>query len=74
MILYTVMPHEFMFESKLSDYEKQSVIELNGVPVMVERMEDQNCRIVRMMSTDPTHFMNPNLQPGTILKMSYTWE
>jgi hypothetical protein len=71
MILYTVMPMEMMFEPAMSDFEKQSLIEVRGIPMLVEKIDGDNCRIVRMMSTDPFHFMNQDLQPGTVLKMSY---
>ncbi|WP_257351485.1 YlzJ-like family protein [Pseudalkalibacillus decolorationis] len=74
MILYTMMPSEAIFQTNPSEYEKHSVIEMNGIPVMVERLEDQSCKVVRMMSTDPNHYMQTNLQPGTILKMTYDWE
>ncbi|MGM7701230.1 YlzJ-like family protein [Pseudalkalibacillus sp. Hm43] len=70
MILYTSMPHEVVFSAVQSDFEKHSMIEMNGIPLMVEQLENQDCRIVRMMSTDPAHYLDANLQPGTVLKMT----
>jgi hypothetical protein len=70
MILYTSMPHEVVFSAVDSDFEKHSMIEMNGVPLMVEKLDNQDCRIVRMMSTDPAHYLDANLMPGTVLKMT----
>ncbi|MCF6137165.1 YlzJ-like family protein [Pseudalkalibacillus berkeleyi] len=70
MILYTTVPHEIIFSAVQTDFEKYSMINMNGIPLMVERLENQDCRIVQMMSTDPAHFLDDQLQPGTVLKMT----
>lgn len=66
MILWTVMPLELVFgiEEPSNPYEE---IDYNGVRVLVEKFSSAQCRIVRILSTDPTHFLRPDLQPGVTL-------
>ncbi|WP_349410554.1 YlzJ-like family protein [Pseudalkalibacillus sp. SCS-8] len=74
MILYTSMPHELIFQAENSSFENHSMIEMNGIPLMVERLDNQDCRIIRMMSTDPAHYLDEALQPGTVLKMGFSFD
>ncbi|WP_261132944.1 YlzJ-like family protein [Bacillus sp. Marseille-Q3570] len=74
MILYTSMPNELVFNTANEDYEKHAMIEMNGVSMMVEHLDGNQCRIVNLLSTDPNHYLNPNFQPGTILKKSYNYD
>lgn len=66
MILWTVMPIEFVTgqEQVSTPYEE---IDYHGVKVMIERQSANECRIVRLLSTDPSHFLRSDLQPGHIL-------
>ncbi|MBD1379265.1 YlzJ-like family protein [Metabacillus arenae] len=72
MILYTMMPDEMVYPVDASAYQKQSVIELNGVQLLVQETNDQQYEIVRLMSNDPMDFLNMQYSPGQKIKMSYS--
>ncbi|WP_394232472.1 YlzJ-like family protein [Niallia oryzisoli] len=67
MILYTTMPQELIFQTEELEYEKQKVIEYEGVPLLVEMNENHDFRILRIMSSDPSHYMDDRFCPGMIL-------
>ncbi|TLS37385.1 YlzJ-like family protein [Pseudalkalibacillus caeni] len=69
MILYTIMPHDAVFPVEESEYSNQSVIEWNGVQLLVERHSLTQCRIIQVLSTNPEDFMNVMTQPGQMLSM-----
>lgn len=72
MILWTVMPIELVFtqDSFSNPYEE---IDYDGVKVLVERNSATEARIVRLLSTDPAHFLRPDLQPGCLLAYKPVW-
>ncbi len=70
MIYYTMMPEELMFPSVDRDYEKQSIVEVNGVQLLVQQLENSQFEIIRIMSSDPQHFLNSQLCPGQKITMS----
>ena len=67
MILYTTMPQELVFQTDESDFGKQTVIQYQGIPLLVERDENHDYRVVQIMSTDPFHYLNNECSPGAIL-------
>lgn len=73
MILWTVMPMELVFgqEEFLNPYEE---VEYSGAKVLVEKQSPTECRIVRILSTDPSHFLRPDLQPGVTLSYKPVWQ
>lgn len=72
MILWTVLPVELVLaeESFSSPYEE---IEYDGVKMLVEKSSDTEARIVRLLSSDPAHFLRPDLQPGCLLAYKPVW-
>ncbi|MBY6036035.1 YlzJ-like family protein [Fictibacillus nanhaiensis] len=66
MILYTVQPFHLMFPEEGNYGNAQNVIMYNNIPMLVERMGDET-RIVQIMSTDPSHFLLEDCQPGKTL-------
>lgn len=69
MILWTVMPLDVVFpptENTLS-YEE---IEVDGTKLIVERLSVTEAKVVRVISSNPADFLNPNYQPGTRLTYS----
>jgi len=69
-MLWTIMPLELVFsqEDTLNPYEE---IEYAGTQVMVEKTSANQCRIVRIISTDPADYLRPDLQPG--INIDATW-
>ena len=65
MILYTIVPQEQIFPTEQAVYSKQQLIQYNGIPVIVEQEEDHSLRIVKVVSSDPSHFLREDCCPGT---------
>lgn len=67
MIWYTIQPYELMFPEEGNEQAAQNVIVYNNVPVLVERTGEET-KIVQIMSTDPSHFLLEECQPGMVLR------
>ncbi|KZE65928.1 hypothetical protein AWM68_05985 [Fictibacillus phosphorivorans] len=67
MIWYTMQPYELMFPEEGNEQTMQNVILYNDVPVLVERTGDET-KIVQVLSTDPSHFLLEECQPGMVLR------
>lgn len=67
MIFYTVLPVEDVFED---EEERQFVsASIGGCPVLVESLGEGRGRVERVLSTDPSHYMTPGVQPGSIVDL-----
>ncbi|WP_041966679.1 YlzJ-like family protein [Mesobacillus selenatarsenatis] len=69
MILYTMMPHEQVFPPE-EGAVNQVMVSYNGIPIMAELTENHEYRVVRVMSTDPNHYMEPTCLPGSTFTLS----
>ena len=68
MILYSVVPLEFVFGSVDGTGEAPFIEgEYMGEQVLVSKQEGGGYAISRLLSTDPRSFLNPKLQPGSIV-------
>lgn len=69
MILYTIVPPEELFDE---DVEPVASVEasIHGTPALVTPIGEGKARIERLLSTDPDHFLDPALQPGTIVSLA----
>lgn len=65
MILYTMMPQELIFPVQEHNESQTMLVTYQGVPLMVEKTEEQEYRVVRVVSTDPQHYLNNQISPGT---------
>ncbi|NKE06441.1 YlzJ-like family protein [Mesobacillus selenatarsenatis] len=70
MILYTMMPHEQVFPPNEEAAVNQVMISYNGIPIMAEYTENHEYRVVRVMSTDPNHYMETSCLPGSTITLS----
>lgn len=72
-LLWTIMPAEMVLDGaeNLAAYEE---IDYGGVSVLVEKLSPIQCRIVRLLSTEPQDFLRPEIQPGTVLTYKPTFE
>ncbi|MDR4937112.1 YlzJ-like family protein [Rossellomorea marisflavi] len=66
MILYTIIPQEAVFATDPEVYASQMMIDYEGVPLMVQK-EEEKYRVLRVMSSDPSHFLDNRFSPGMIL-------
>lgn len=60
------MPDDLVFGQELlqNPYEE---IEYAGIQMMVEKLSANECRIVRILSTDPADYLRQDIQPGAVL-------
>lgn len=65
MILYTMMPQELVYPTAAEEYGQQFLVSYQGVPLIVEPTIDHTYQVIRIVSTDPQHFLNESLLPGT---------
>ncbi|MGM0873726.1 MAG: YlzJ-like family protein [Bacillota bacterium] len=70
MIFYTLMPEELMFPTLEEDFKKQSVVEMNGVQLLVQTTATSQYEIVRILSSDPRHYLDAQYCPGQKITMS----
>ena len=64
MLIYTIVPIEEVLKG-LEDSRRELIdIEINGIPIQVERTSPTSGQIVRVFSSEPQDFLDPNLQPG----------
>ncbi|MTI82828.1 MAG: hypothetical protein FH756_02795 [Firmicutes bacterium] len=65
MILYTPMQLELVLEG-IEDMKHPMVreVELNGIPAVVEDKGFGQGKLVKLLSTDPNDYMDPNMIPG----------
>jgi len=64
MILYTMMPQEFIYPISENDYNKQKIVDINGVSLIVEETSLRNYQVIRVLSTNPNDFLNDLYTPG----------
>jgi YlzJ-like protein len=69
MTLYTIVPEEHIFPVATSSFSNTYQIYYDGIPVVVERQEEGSFRITQILSTDPAHYLNESVQPGTCLSL-----
>ncbi|MBC6972068.1 YlzJ-like family protein [Bacillus sp. Xin] len=62
MILYTIMPEQLVYQTDYSQYEQQKIVNVNGVEMVVSEENSQYYSIVRVLSTNPSHYLQ--YEPG----------
>ena len=68
MILYTVLPIETVLEGL--DRQRSFIdIQLEGVTLTVEPVSLEEAVIVRLISTDPRHYLHPQFSPGRKIRL-----
>ncbi|MGG3913084.1 YlzJ-like family protein [Rossellomorea vietnamensis] len=66
MILYTMVPNDLVFPTDENEFTGQMMINYQGVPLLVQQ-EESKYRIIRVMSSDPAHYLNDQICPGEYL-------
>ncbi|MBO1582273.1 MULTISPECIES: YlzJ-like family protein [Bacillus] len=62
MILYTIMPEQLVYQTDYSQYERQKIVNVNGVEMVVSEENSQYYSVVRVLSTNPSHYLQ--YEPG----------
>lgn len=68
MILYTMMPHEYIFPEDEKSFTSQQVIPCEAGQLVVEQINPEQYRVVRLLSGNPMHYLNEKYTPGTIIQ------
>jgi hypothetical protein len=72
MILYTILPDQAVLpeEDEVEEHaKKQRFIEMDGLLLLIEPISESECKIVRMISSDPQNYLDSRYQPGNIVSM-----
>jgi len=66
MILWSIIPEELMLNdvNSLPIYDE---IEWHGMKCVVEKTNSDQYKVIRILTTNPSEYLRPELQPGTIL-------
>lgn len=64
MILYTMMPQELIFPNDVESFSRQQTVTYQGVSLIVEQTDSQNVQVVRILSSDPQHYLDERICPG----------
>ncbi|MFX3624678.1 MAG: YlzJ-like family protein [Ectobacillus sp.] len=62
MILYTIVPEHFIYPIDEAVYTKQKIVDFNGVQMVVENGPNGESQVIRVISSDPAHFLQ--YEPG----------
>ncbi len=77
-ILYTPMPMELVLEGMFKENPPYRELEAGNVKLLVEPLGLDNCRVVRLISTNPMDYLRSEFQPGTEMKfvpqIKGTWQ
>jgi hypothetical protein len=69
MILYTIIPEHLIYPADETQFHKQKMVTYNGVSMLVETRETNQCAIVRVLSSDPQHYLE--YHPGQKVWLNY---
>lgn len=70
MILYTMMPQELIFPADLHVTNKLTSVNINGIPLLVSQANNGGYEIVRLLSSDPQHYLESRFMPGAKIIMN----
>ncbi|NLJ75702.1 MAG: hypothetical protein GX325_00360 [Peptococcaceae bacterium] len=69
MILYTPMQLELVLEGfDKTKYPEYKEIKYKGVPVLVEKTDSGEQKIVKLLSTDPADYLKQEMLPGNLIE------
>jgi hypothetical protein len=70
MILYTLTPPEMIYPNENQEVNQQKMYYLDGIPLLVENDMEGVYRVVRVMSSDPAHYLDDRCTPGAKISFS----
>ncbi|NEU29315.1 hypothetical protein GN156_00755 [bacterium LRH843] len=68
MILYTMMPHEFIFPEDEKSYSSQHIVQCDAGQLIVEQINPEQYRVVRLLSGNPMSYLDGKYTPGTVIQ------
>ena len=74
MVLYTIIPLEKIFEEEENELkQKKRTLNVGGAMVEVVQSSDNEFEIVKLISSNPTHYLDPRFQPGKKIALQPWW-
>lgn len=67
---YSIVPNEVIFEDWDEAELNYQEITYDGRQFLVEPMEENQARIVQLISSDPMDFMEMKYQPGCVIEFT----
>ncbi len=67
MIIHTIVPMEDVLEQWEEDESAYSEVGIFQGILQIETLPHGRARILRLISSDPAHYLMPDLQPGKII-------
>jgi len=76
VIIYSIIPMETIFQAQQEEEKTKSnkIIEINNIKVEARFIEENIYEIQRVYSTNAQDYLQPWLQPGTRIRLSYQIE
>jgi hypothetical protein len=66
MTLWSILPTELVLNN-IDEPPVYEEIQYNNIKMLVEKINPTQCKINRLLSTDPQDYLHPQMQPGSIL-------
>lgn len=64
MIIYSTMPLELIFQNEDAHAYDCQEVQIGGVTMIVQPTGMNEAKIVRLISPNPQHYLNPSYAPG----------
>lgn len=68
-VLYTPLAPEVVLAGMDNEMASYQELEVGGVKMLVEQAGPNQCRVVRLLSTNPRDYLREEFQPGTMVNM-----
>ncbi len=70
MIIHSIIPKDTIFsQNDCTEYHMKNVTLDNGAILQIKHNHDDVYEIVRIISTDPSHYLGKLYQPGTPIQL-----
>ncbi|MDF2635391.1 MAG: YlzJ-like protein [Pelosinus sp.] len=67
MTLWSILPTELVLSNVDSPPPLYEEIQCNHIKLIVEKISPTQCKVSRLLTTDPQDYLHPEIQPGKIL-------
>jgi len=71
MLLYTIIPPEYIFEESDPETEQEAEFEIKrgSLSLLVQPLPGGQAKVSRIISTNAQDYLNPQWQPGSIMSI-----
>lgn len=69
MIIHSIVPQEQIFPPAQDDFSNQAQCMWNNIPMLVQK-EGATCRVIRIMSSNPSDYLKGDIQPGSYVNIN----